>query len=95
MDVTETVTIEIETDSESDELSVPAGLLDLIRDGDQSDPAVVGDVALLSFASRTHHLVHHGDDDPSEEILAIEEETMNAFEDRFGMTFEEATGHDH
>jgi hypothetical protein len=92
---TEMVTIEIDTDGSSDELTVPAGLLDLIRDGEQSDAAVLGDVALLSFASRTHHLTHHGDGDPTDEILAIEEATMDAFEDRFGMTFEEATGHEH
>lgn len=95
MDPTETVTISIDTDDDADELTVPAGLLDLIRDGEQGDAAVVGDVALLSFASRTHHLVHHGDGDPDDEILAIEETTMDAFEDRFGMSFEEATGHDH
>jgi len=95
MDPTDTVTIDIQTEDGDDELAVPAGLLDLIRDGDQNDAAVVGDVAMLSFASRTHHLVHHGDEDTSDEILAIEEETMNAFEDRFGMSFEEATGHSH
>ena len=95
MDATEMVTISIETDDDEDELTVPAGLLDLIRDGDQSDAAVVGDVALLSFASRTHHLVHHGQGEPTDEILDVEEATMDAFEDRFEMTFEEATGHDH
>lgn len=95
MDDTEMVTISIETEDDEDELTVPAGLLDLIRDDEQSDAAVVGDVALLSFASRTHHLVHHGQGDPTDEILAIEEATMDAFEDRFGVTFEEATGHDH
>jgi len=95
MDDTEMVTVEIDTEDSSDELTVPAELLDMIRDGEQSDAAVVGDVALLSFASRTHHLVHHGEGEPGDDVLAIEEATMDAFEDRFGMTFEEATGHDH
>jgi hypothetical protein len=92
----ETVTVRIETDDgDDDAFDVPAGLLEMVRDGDQSDAAVVGDIALLSFASRTHHLVHHSEGEPSDEVQAIEESVMNEFEDRFGQTFAEATGHSH
>lgn len=94
MTETETVTYEIDGESETDSLTVPAGLLDVVAEGDQTGPEVLGDVAMLSLANRVHHLVHHGEDtDP--ELEAIESATMDLFEQRFGVTFAEATGHSH
>ncbi|WP_267639774.1 DUF7545 family protein [Haloarchaeobius amylolyticus] len=90
----ETITFTIESDDDSDEVTLPADLLDLLAEGDQSPAEVVGDIAMLSFASRAHHIVHHGEgDDP--ELDAVEQAAMDLFEERFGVTFGEATGHQH
>ena len=94
-DEVETISFAIQSDDgTADELTVPAGLVDLVAEGGQSPAETVGDVVLLSFASRVHHVVHHGED-ADEELEAQEEVTMDLFEERFGVTFAEATGHHH
>jgi len=80
----ETVTVTVEADDEStDEFEVPTALLELLSD------------CLNLLAQRIHGAVHHAQGEPSEEVQAIEEQTMDIFEDRFGATFGELTGHDH
>ena len=92
----ETATVRIESDDgEIDELTLPRELLAMVDEGGQSDAEIVADVAMLSFASRVHHLVAHSEGEPDEEMQNIEAETMDQFEERFGMTFAEATGHSH
>ncbi|WP_049921358.1 DUF7545 family protein [Halopiger djelfimassiliensis] len=93
-DEVDTITFSINGDDTADEITVPAGLVDLVAEGDQTAAETVGDVVLLSFASRAHHLVHHGDG-ADEELEAQEERVMDLFEERFGVTFGEATGHQH
>ncbi|OAQ54744.1 hypothetical protein HTG_04050 [Natrinema mahii] len=94
-DEVETTTFSISSDDgATDDVTVPSGLVDLVAEGDQTDAETVGDIMLLSFASRAHHIVHHGEDaDP--ELEAQEEAVMDRFEERFGVTFGEATGHQH
>ncbi|NKE34767.1 hypothetical protein GWG54_02845 [Natronococcus sp. JC468] len=94
-DDVDTITLTISTDDgATDEVTLPAGLVDLLAEGDQDSAETVGDIALLSFASRAHHFVHHGEGtDP--ELEAQEERIMELFEERFGQTFAEATGHQH
>lgn len=94
-DEVDTTTITITTDDDTtDDVTLPAGLIDLVAEGDQSSAETIGDVTLLSFASRAHHIVHHGNEtDP--ELEAQEERVMELFEERFGVTFGEATGHQH
>ncbi|OLZ40129.1 hypothetical protein A6E15_03655 [Natrinema saccharevitans] len=94
-DEVETTTFSISSeDGATDDVTVPSGLVDLVAEGDQTDAETIGDVMLLSFASRAHHIVHHGEDaDP--ELEAQEERVMDLFEERFGVTFGEATGHQH
>lgn len=92
----ETTTVRIESeDGDTDELTLPRELLTMVDEGGQTDAEIVADVAMLSFASRIHHLVAHGQGEPDETVQAIEEDVMDRFEERFGMTFAEATGHDH
>jgi hypothetical protein len=50
---------------------------------------------MLSFAQQAHALVHHAPEEPDEEVVANEEKTMELFEERFGQTFGEMTGHSH
>ena len=91
----ETVTFSIESeDGEADDVTIPAGLVDLLAEGDQSRAETVGDIALLSFASRAHHVVHHSDG-ADDDLIAQEEVAMDLFEERFGVTYAEATGHHH
>ncbi|WP_049927495.1 DUF7545 family protein [Halopiger goleimassiliensis] len=94
-DDVETVTLSISADDDTtDEVEVPAGLVDIVAEGDQGTAETVGDVVLLSFASRAHHLVHHGEG-ADDDLEAQEELVMDLFEERFGVTFGEATGHQH
>ncbi|MFC7165552.1 DUF7545 family protein [Halospeciosus flavus] len=49
----------------------------------------------MAFASRAHMIAHHGEGEPSPEVSDIEDAMLDAFEDRFGMSYGEATGHQH
>jgi hypothetical protein len=93
----ETVTYTIESpDGDSEELTLPTSVVDLLReDESETDAAVLGDLTMLSFAQQAHALVHHAPEEPGEEVLANEEKTMELFEERFGQTFGEMTGHSH
>lgn len=91
---TETTTVHIETEDSSDELTVPAGLLERFAEGDQTTAETVGDVVMLSVANNAHHWVHH-DEGGDAELEREEAAVMDLFEERFGMTFGEATGHQH
>ncbi|WP_246982624.1 DUF7545 family protein [Halorientalis marina] len=92
----DTITLTIEADDGSlDELTVPTGLLDMLRENDESPPQIVGDIAMFGLAQRIHGAIHHAEGEVSPEVRAAEEETMEVFEERFGATFGEMTGHDH
>jgi hypothetical protein len=92
----ETVTLTIEDeDGTTDELTVPGALLDMLREGEESDPAIVGDVAMFGMAQRIHGAVHHGQGEPDPAVADAEKQTLDLFEKRFGATFGELTGHDH
>ncbi|WP_232685831.1 DUF7545 family protein [Halobacterium zhouii] len=90
-----TFTIE-DADGNTDELTLPAELVEVFsEEDDESDAQVVGDISLMAFTQRAHMLVAHGEEEPSKELEEIEAATMERFEERFGMTFGEATGHQH
>jgi hypothetical protein len=93
----ETVTYTIESpDGDAEELTLPTGVVDLLReDESETDTEVLGDLTMLSFAQQAHALVHHAPEEPDEEVVANEEKTMELFEERFGQTFGEMTGHSH
>jgi hypothetical protein len=93
----ETATYTIESpDGDAEELTLPAGIIDALREDEgETDTAVLGDLTMLSFAQQAHALVHHAHGEPDEETLAQEEKTMELFEERFGQTFGEMTGHSH
>lgn len=92
----ETVTLTIEDeDGTTDELTVPTALIDMLQEDDESPPEVIGDIALFGLAQRIHGAVHHAQGEPEQDVVETEEATMELFEERFGATFQELTGHDH
>ncbi|MFB6165958.1 MAG: hypothetical protein ABEJ31_12430 [Haloarculaceae archaeon] len=92
----ETVTLEIASEGgESDELTVPAVVLDMLREEGDSDPEIIGDIAMLGLAQRIHGAIHHAQGEPSQQIKDAEDVTNELFEERFGQSFGEMTGHQH
>jgi len=91
----DTVTLSIESDDDVDEVTLPVEMLDLMREDEESDAEIVGDLALFSCAQRIHATVHHAEGGDSERYKGIEQQTMALFEDRFGASYAELTGHDH
>jgi len=94
--MTDTVTVEIESsDDSTDHIELPTALIEMLSEGEEDAATVVGDIAMFGCAQRIHGAIHHGQGDPSQEVQDVESETMELFEERFGATFEELTGHDH
>jgi len=91
----DTVTVTLQTDDAEDAIEVPTALIDLLSEGDEPVPAVVGDIAMLGIAQQAHGAVHHSHGDADEEVAAAEALAMDLFEERFGRSFAEMTGHDH
>lgn len=91
----ETTTVTIDVDGQSDEFSVPLALTEALSEDDESSAEVVGNLALLGLAQQAHGIIHHGHGDVGEELEAAEEATLDEFEERFGQSFAEMTGHDH
>lgn len=91
----DTVTVQLETDEASDELTVPAPLIQLLREGNEETPEVVGDIAMLGFTQQAHGAVHHSHGEVDERIEEAEALAAELFEERFGQSFAEMTGHDH
>ena len=91
----DTVTLTIDGPDGDDEVTLPTEMLDLMRENDESDAQIVGDLALFSCAQRIHATVHHAEGGDTEEYEDIEEQTMALFEERFGASYAELTGHQH
>ncbi|WP_458188258.1 DUF7545 family protein [Haladaptatus sp. NG-WS-4] len=95
-DEVETAVYTIEApDGETNELELPPGLIDLLREQNEPQTEVIGDMALISFVQQAHAAVHHNQGETDPQIEAIEEKARELFERRLGITFEEATGHSH
>ncbi|MFB6087423.1 MAG: hypothetical protein ABEJ85_02785 [Haloarculaceae archaeon] len=92
----ETVTLTLESeDGAVDELEVPTELLDMLAEDGETAPEVVGDIAMFGLAQRVHSAVHHSQGDAGGQLEDVEQLTLDLFEERFGRSFAELTGHDH
>lgn len=92
----DTTQVTVETDAATDEIELPAEILELYReDQDETDAQIAADMLVMAFTERAHALAHHGEGEEMAEIEDIESEMMDAFEARFGVTYAEATGHSH
>ncbi|MFB6267825.1 MAG: hypothetical protein ABEI31_09220 [Halodesulfurarchaeum sp.] len=93
---TETLTVSLEVNGQADDIELPAALVDLYREEEsETDAEIIADMLVMSFAERAHAIVHHGEGGDDEHLQAIESAMMELFEERFEMTYEEATGHSH
>lgn len=91
----ETVTVTLTTDGDSDDIEVPVAIVDLLSEDDESVTTVVGDLAMLGFAQQAHGIVHHSQGEVGEDLQAAEQLTLDLFEERFGQSYAEVTGHSH
>jgi hypothetical protein len=89
------VTLTIDGPDGEDEVTLPTALVDMLAEGGESGAEVVGDLAMFGCAQRIHATVHHSEGGVDPELEAIEETTMELFEERFGASYGELTGHDH
>lgn len=94
-DPSDTVTLTVESEEGSDEVTLPAELIDLLKEGEETPAQVVGDLAMMGCAQRIHATVHHSQGEVDPNIQRLEELTMELFEERFGASYGEMTGHSH
>jgi hypothetical protein len=91
----ETETVTLTTDDAEEEIEVSTALVDALNEGGETVPAVVADIAMLGLAQQAHAVVHHSHGEPDDDLAAAEELTMELFEERFGQSYGEMTGHQH
>jgi len=91
---TQTFTI-VGPDGAENEVDLPIGLVDVLAEQGDDPTEVVGDVVMMGFAERAHAIVHHSQGETPEDLKEIADLAEELFEERFGMTFAEATGHQH
>ena len=88
-------TLEITIGEDREELTLPAGVLEAFGTGEETPAEVAGDLLVVSCTQRLHGVVAHGHEEPSDELKALEEAMRDRFEERFGASFAEVTGHSH
>ena len=91
---TQTFTIE-GPDGDTDDVELPTGLVDVLSEQGDEPSTVVADIACMAFAQRAHAIVHHSEGETPADLGAVADSMEDIFEDRFGVTFGEATGHQH
>jgi hypothetical protein len=91
----ETVSVTLETEDGTDEIDVPVALIEMLGEGNETAATVVGDLAMLGLAQQAHGVVHHAQGDVGQDVEEAEELMMDLFEERFGQTYGEVTGHSH
>ena len=91
---TQTFTIE-GPDGDTDDVELPAGLVDALSEQGEEPSAAVADVTCMAFAQRAHAIVHHSEGETPADLEAVAESMEDLFEERFGVSFGEATGHQH
>ncbi len=91
---TETYTIE-GPDGDSDTVDLPAGLVDVLAEQGEDPTAVVGDVVLQAFVQQAHAIVHHSEGEVPTDLQEMNDTAEELFEERFGVSLAEATGHSH
>ena len=74
---------------------LPVGLADLFTEDEEVDTDVIADFVVQIFTQQAHAIMHHNAGDPPEGFPEMNAEMEDLFEERFGLTIEEAMGHAH
>lgn len=82
-------------DGDESAVELPAHVVELLREGDETGAEVVGDIVLQAFAQQAHVRVHHAEGEPSDDLQEANEMLEERFEERFGISLAEAMGHHH
>lgn len=93
--MSEEFAVEIEAGEDSDVVTVPEAALDALADEADTPAEVAGDLVMLGLAQQLHTAVHHGGGDLDEAVEEAEAALMDDFEERFGVSYGEMTGHSH
>lgn len=82
-------------DGTSETIDIPAGLVETLAEGNEESTTVISDIVVQALAQHAHALVHHAEGEPSAELVELNEAVEDLFEDRFGMSLQDAMGHSH
>jgi hypothetical protein len=91
----DTVELAIEGPEDTDTVTLPSRLLEMLAEGDETPSQVAGDLVAFGCAQRIHASVHHAEGDVDEELVEVEALMMDTFEERFDASFGDLTGHQH
>ena len=91
---TETYTVR-GPDGDEDVVELPAGLADALAQGGEEPTRVVTDVVLQAFAQQAHALVHHSEGETPADLEAMNDTAEELYEERFGVSLQEAMNHSH
>lgn len=91
----ETTDVTITVGQSEETIALPEGVLEFFADEEQPLAATVGDLLTVDCTQRLHGFAHHVEEEPEEDVLALEADMREQFEERFGASFEELTGHQH
>ena len=91
---TEAYTIE-DPDGTTESVEIPAGLVETLAEQGEAPTTVVSDIVVQALAQHAHALVHHSEGETPAEVAEINDAMEDVFEDRFGMSLEDAMGHSH
>ena len=93
--MSEHVTVEIAVGDDDENIAIPTGVLEALTQDELTLPEIIGDLIIVSCTQRLHGMVAHGAAEPDEDLVELEAEMREVFEDRFGASFAELTGHSH
>jgi hypothetical protein len=88
-----TLTLDIDGPNGDDQVTLPASFIERLAESEEPAATVAGDLALFGCAQRVHVTVHHSEGDVDEELEEAERTTMELFEERFGASYGDITGH--
>lgn len=91
----ETTDVQIAVDDSEETIGLPADVLSFFGGGEQPAAETVGDLLIVDCAHRLHGHVHHGEEAADPRIEEAERSMRELFEERFGASFAEVTGHAH
>jgi len=94
MVATDAYTIEA-PDGSTETVEIPDGLVETLAEAGEEPTTVVSDIVVQALAQHAHALVHHSEGETPDDLVEINDAMEDVFEDRFGMSLQDAMGHSH